>query len=227
MYKRQVKSQTDIESVDCGGYKQVWDNSHLFFLYLAIDNLVPSVLASVSIAPDLSVNASINGLRVEQSIVDSFFSSSKVEYFSQLNNFLVFCKESSSKKDPLKQFSESLQLLVDSEDDDVKMKFLCEQFSLQQRSLNNRRYSASLLSVSLLIFSHSQSAYRAILEEDILCIPSERTLKRMTSKLSLTSEESNFTYFEKRIESLNSYDKHVLLIIIIIIDEIYVASTIE
>ena len=48
-----VKSQTDIESVDCGGYKQVWDNSHLFFLYLAIDNLVPSVLASVSIAPDL------------------------------------------------------------------------------------------------------------------------------------------------------------------------------
>ena len=135
----------------------------------------------------------------------------------------MFCKESSSKKDPLKQFSESLQLLVDSEDDDVKMKFLCEQFSLQQRSLNNRRYSASLLSVSLLIFSHSPSAYRAILEEDILCLPSERTLKRMTSKLSLTSEESNFNYFEKRIESLNSYDKHVLLII----DEIYVASKIE
>lgn len=80
-----------------------------------------------------------------------------------------------------------------------------------------------LLIMSYMIYASSPAAYAALQEQNILCLPSTTTLKKVTRRLNSGTGLDNCSYLKMRISKLNQYERTVLLII----DEIYIAKRVE
>jgi len=78
-----------------------------------------------------------------------------------------------------------------------------------------------------LLHATSATAYRVLLEQNVLCLPSVSTLAKVTRKVSSSNGSSsgldNTGYLQLRVSKLNEFQRHVLLIV----DEIYIAKRVE
>ena len=104
---------------------------------------------------------------------------SKISSFSEILNLCAFVKTFEQRTDDHvdKVIKEMNEIALHSSDDQVKkISFLLEQISLLLEP-KKRQYSNSLLVSSFIIYSNSSAAYRALLQEDILILPSEKTPK--------------------------------------------------
>ena len=72
--------------------------------------------------------------------------------------------------------------------DKKKIGFLTEQLSLVFTPADGRRYSSSLLAMSVMWQQISAVAYHQIASEDILTLPTQRHLRRLTSALDMNLE---------------------------------------
>jgi hypothetical protein len=77
--------------------------------------------------------------------------------------------------------------------------------------------------MSYRIHAASSAAYNVLLGEDVLCLPSKSTLKRVTKRLDTHTCLSNLAYLKLRILKLNQFERNVVLMI----DEIYIAKRVE
>ncbi|MEL7309352.1 MAG: hypothetical protein AAGK05_16845, partial [Pseudomonadota bacterium] len=110
-----------------------------------------------------------------------------------------------------------------SEDIVKKISFLCEQIHLVHNPPGrHNKFTNELLTVAILWKAHSTSCYKAILNENVLTLPSLRTLRRIAQSFSVL-ENDTMKYLKLRSENLNVYEKTVILLF----DEIYVHQTIE
>jgi len=103
-----------------------------------------------------------------------------------------------------------------------KLAFICEQLSHLLTQSNRTQYSSSALVSALIWHSHSSSCYRAILNEGVLTLPSERTLRRLSSRFNISSD-TTVSYLKRRRSCLNQFQSTVSLIF----DEVYVHQTID
>jgi len=71
--------------------------------------------------------------------------------------------------------------------------------------------------------STSSAAYKVLLEENVLCIPSTSTLAKVTRRLDTSTGLNNAAYLKLRVSKLNEFDRNVILMI----DEIYNAKRVE
>lgn len=104
-----------------------------------------------------------------------------------------------------------------------KLAFLTEQLELVSRPpgpLN--RYSMSLVTTSILWKAHSTACYKSILQENVLTLPSIRTLRRIGQKFSHVNDDT-LKYLQLRASKLNSHEKTVILLF----DEIHVFQSID
>lgn len=104
-----------------------------------------------------------------------------------------------------------------------KLSFILQQLEMISSHKYRRHYSPELSVFSYLIQSTSAAAYDAILEQNVLCLPSVRTLKKISRRLSGNDGLDNSEYLRLRTSKLNELQTTVVLII----DEIYVAKRIE
>ena len=74
-----------------------------------------------------------------------------------------------------------------------------------------------------LLHASSLAAYRILLDEKVLCLPSVTTLRRVTRMLNAATKLNNSAYLQLLLSKLNEYVRTVVLII----DEIYVAHRVE
>lgn len=111
----------------------------------------------------------------------------------------------------------------DAADYAKKIIFIIEQLQLITTSKHNRHYSPQLLVMSYLTQSTSASAYRGLLKQSVLCLPSESTLKRITRRVSGDNGLDKEQYLNIRINNLNELQRTVILMI----DEIYVAKRVD
>src|SRR6218665_3670084 len=117
----------------------------------------------------------------------------------------------------------SLDRFSDDSDEHRRISFIIEQLKLLSLSKFSRVYSPMLLIMSYMIYASSPAAYAALQEQNILCLPSTTTLKKVTRRLNSGTGLDNCSYLKMRISKLNQYERTVLLII----DEIYIAKRVE
>ena len=144
---------------------------------------------------------------------------------------MAFAKNLETNKTAMEDiFKSSFMLLVKKELEISEnnslcrfLKFMLEQVNLLFKSKNNRRYSIELLMFAYVIHATSPRAYERLLEEDILVLPSVKTLKKITMKLDRTTGLDDSQYLKIRFGQLNAFDTNILLMI----DEIYLSKRVE
>ena len=155
----------------------------------------------------------------------------EVTLLSQVLNLLAFAKIKQDKKTTAKKNFQSkitdlmLDFLVITENQQQisYLKFFVEQIDLIFTSKHRRRYSAELIMMAYIVFATSPRAYERLLEEDIVILPSTKTLKKLTMNLNSKTGLDDAQYLQLRFSQLNAFDRNILLMI----DEIYLSRRVE
>lgn len=189
----------------------------------------------ICLAEDRRVSIGVSGVPVKSTRFADLLTNGKVTTLSQLVNIMSRVKhwriENSAKAsstddacasrliDMAEDLLEAAETLVKS----PTVGFVSEQLKLSRQPSSNRRYSQQLLILAYLIYSTSPSAYKAMLDQDALCLPSDRTLRFITAKVGSTKGLDSEQYLQLRASKLSQMEKTVTLVI----DEIYIARRIE
>ncbi len=106
-----------------------------------------------------------------------------------------------------------------------KVYFLCEQLLLLTKNPHQRRYSPKLLAMACMWESTSSVLYRLIVAEDLLTLPGEKYVNRLSSaiKIDFDLNDSAIAYMKARMATLSPRDLHVCLIL----DEVFNAESIQ
>jgi len=190
-----------------------------------------SILASIFINIDLEVIIYQNQQAMPPSSYKHILSANKVTLLSQVLNLMALAKiKQESDKNIAEIFLYNITKLLNdffltTENDQVLpfIKFVKEQLQLVFTNKHQRRYSSELLIMAYVIFSSSPKTYERILEENVIMLPSIKTLKKITMNLDKRTGLDDKKYLQMRYSKLNAFDRNV----IIMIDEIYLSKRIE
>ena len=184
--------------------------------------------SSLKVFQDLSYQVYYMDQKVDrQNFAHSLRNPNALFFFSDFLNLLklirLFTGELSPVSHVIKILSSYLDTNVLNKENAQKLSFVIEQLHLLNHPPGpHSRYSSSLLTTALLWKAHSTACYKAILRDNLLTLPSLRTLRRITAKFSSpTSDMEN--YLIMRQKKLNNFEKHVILIF----DEIYVYQSVD
>ena len=205
----------------------------LMLLIVVTDDLVPEVKSSISLTRQLTCVVSVDGKIMHASAYADLVNG-PISQLSQLVNLMARVKSwgEDSAARPLsahvgaavQSLEAGLEQLEDRECVECrKIHFIVEQLRLLMKQKYGRHYSPQLTIVAYLIYSSSPAAYDVLYEENVLCLPSTSTLKKVTRRVGGRQGLDNSAYLKMRALKLNEYQKNVLLII----DEIYVAKRVE
>ena len=201
----------------------------LTFVKFASD-LPPKVEKSVVVFPDLSFVAYSEDLQIPSHIFENCMQfSTEVIRYNDFVNLLTYVNNYNSKISALEKASDILKAYAEDIEVDLshamkqKVLFLSEQLKLLCHPPGaHQRYSPGLVTLAVLWKAHSTSCYKAILAENVLTLPSLRTLRRVSQNFSHV-ESDTLKYLKIRVEKLNFYERTVILLF----DEIYVYQNIE
>ena len=215
------------------GYNALLGDNRLYIYWLTTDTDVPKVTSSVTVNSDLTVVASVDGVILPASVLTDLVTG-PIERMSQLVNLMARVKaygEDSrsmslqcSVQTAVTVLKRSLENLDETDGDEYrKISFVIEQLQLLLTDKYARHYSPQLMIMSFRIRNASTAAYTALLNENVLCIPSTTTLEKVTRRLNTSSGLDNSSYLKMRVSKLSEFERKVLLII----DEIYIAKRVE
>jgi hypothetical protein len=190
----------------------------------------PTLTASIQVHESLEFTAFHHGILVPTNqLCDVMQYPKAIQHFSDLLNLMAHLNSKLQRPSPIKTAIHILENYVEMNSevlDDTKRRlpFLIEQLQLISASMpNSRRYSMYTLSLAILWHHHGPACYRAILADNLLILPSVRTIQRVTGSLSLESESDMLLYLKARRAALNQFEAYVSLIY----DEIYVFETLD
>ena len=105
------------------------------------------------------------------------------------------------------------------------LKFVLEEVELVLRSKHIRRYSylVKLLMMSYIPHATSPRAYKRLLEEELLVLPSVKTLRKITVQLDRKNRLDDAQCLRMRYPQLNAFDRNVILMIVEIYDHCHSA----
>jgi hypothetical protein len=220
------------ESIVPQGFQAVIVDGLLLIYRLQVDNCVPAIRASIAIRSDLSFLCTVDKKQIPAKHFSDLVSGS-IQSISQLMNVMArvkaWCDDVSSQPQTLllevalKCLEEYLTTLDDTSDNHRRISFVVEQLNLGTKNKYARHYSPELIIFSYLLHSSSPSAYTTLLEQTVVCLPSVKTLSKVTRQVNSNTGLDNMSYLKLRVSKLNEYERTVLLII----DEIYVAKRVE
>jgi hypothetical protein len=220
------------ESAVPPGFQVVVIDGLLLIYRVQLDNCIPDITASITVKPDFSLTCAVNKKLIPASQLCDLTTDGSVETLSQLQNIMArvnaWC-DASTKPEQL-MFESLLQCLeellatleVDS-DEHRRFTFIQEQLKLARKNKHSRHYSPQLIIFSYLLHAASPAAYNTLLDNEVLCLPTVKTLNKITKHLNSNSGLDNLSYLKLRVSKLNEFERTVVLII----DEIYVAKRVE
>jgi len=191
----------------------------------------PSILATIFINTELEVALFQDQKSIPSSAYHHILPTKKVTLLSHVSNLMAFGKnkklDQATKEE---QFQSKVNdtifdfLVVTENEQQISfLKFIAEQISLLFTSKHQRRYSTELLMVAYIVFATSSRAYERLMEENVIILPSTKTLRKITLNLSSKSGLDDKQYLRLRYSQLNAFDRNI----IIMIDEIYLSKRIE
>ena len=158
-------------------------------------------------------------------------SSEKVTLFSEVENLIAFAKNLDQNITTLMETIKAkllnlIEKYIDLCQDDYKKKplnFILEQLKLLFITKKQRRYSVEMLVMSYIMHATSSKAYERLCQEQIIILPSVKTLRKITMNLDQRTGLDDSDYLNIRFSKLNFFDRNVLLMI----DEIYLSKRVE
>lgn len=229
----EVLAKLQSEAVVPTGFSFTVLNDSLLVYVLQGNADIPTVTAGIVLKPDMTVVCSVEDKLVPASQYSDLVEGS-INRLSQLVNLMARVKSWST--DPtsaslsfhvqtaVTALETALDNLPDRESEEHrKITFIVEQLRLLTKNKYGRHYSPQLTILGFLLHAASSAAYSVLLEENVLCLPSTRTLKKVTRRLNCPSTSDNCAYLKLRVTKLNEFERTVLLIV----DEIYSAKRVE
>lgn len=228
-----IEEKLRTEATAPKGFRTLLDEDKLIIYLVAVDRRdVPQISASIVINSTHNVVVSLANKIVPTSQY-SHLVNKGLKTMSQLINLMALIKnwqnpDSISEDLFIETAVECLRSSLHRFDDVEcekyrKLFFLVEQLELLSQNKYGRHYSPQLVIVSYLISAASTAAYDVLLNENVLSLPSKKTLSKVTRRLSNTDGINNSSYLKLRASQLNEIERNVILII----DEIYVAKRVE
>ena len=198
------------------------DTLFLCIIDIHVHAETPHLSIDLRIRDDLSYDSFVDGKKLNKN--DDIVDGAELTLFSQVLNFIASLKSKVGRpdqpifEDALIELKKSLQ-----HDSFKSVDFLIEQLQLIRLPPNRRRYSKLSTVFAYLIWTAGSSAYRALLENEILILPSERTLRRITYKFGSPIQNTSVNYLKARRAGLTSSQSYINLML----DEIYTAKRFE
>ena len=156
-----------------------------------------------------------------------FVSIEKIETFSQFLNILALVKSWIADESEVDFLSISIEALhVEKhcvQNENAKITFLLEQLKLVNKKKFSKTYSPELSIFAFLLYSTSATAYRILLDQDLLSLPSICTLNKITRKVDSRSSLNDNSYLKLRCSQLDQIHRNVIMLI----DEIYITKRVE
>ena len=228
-----IREKLENEETAPSGFTFAELDDKLIIYSIRCDRSVPKIVASLTLTTDHSVSVAVDGQLVPASQYTDLIGT-KVKHISQLLNLLVRIKN--WIQEPLEKSEDffietaidnlrsALARFDDTESDKYrKVTFIVEQLDLACKNKHSRQYTPQLIILSYLISAASSAAYKFLLDENILSLPSKSTLARVTRRVNESNGLNNEGYLKLRATKLTERDRNVLLMV----DEIYVAKRIE
>ena len=103
------------------------------------------------------------------------------------------------------------------------LNFILEQLKLLFITKKQRRYSVEMLIMSYIMHATSSTAYERLCQEQIIILPSVKTLRKITMNLDQRTGLDDSDYLNIRFSKLNFFDRNVLLMI----DKIYLSKCVK
>ena len=165
----------------------------------------------------VSLKDIISGMNEEPHVLDSFDMLQKA-----IQILDDYPEEDISHEQHMEMIVEKLLFLFPQ---NPKVYFLCEQLLLLTKNPLQRRYSPNVLAMACMWKSTSSVLYRLILAEDLLTLPGEKYVNRLSSaiKIDLDLSDSAIAYMKARMAKLSPREIHVCLIL----DEVFNAESIQ
>ena len=199
-------------------------------IYLSIEQPF-SILFSINIDKDLHVQIYHEKKLIPPSCYHHILSSEKVTLFSEVENLIAFAKNLDQNITTLMETIKAkllnlIEKYIDLCQDDYKKKplnFILEQLKLLFITKKQRRYSVEMLVMFYIMHATSSKAYERLCQEQIIILPSVKTLRKITMNLDQRTGLDDSDYLNIRFSKLNFFDRNVLLMI----DEIYLSKRVE
>ena len=198
---------------------------------------VPSLMASIIIREDLSLDAFVNSVLLPKEMYKHLMTKDRVSTLTEISNVIAFCKNlgndlKSQHTDniscinlaisALKQFQNDHEIDESNSIPSMHLiKFIIEQLSLLQCSKHSRRYSSELITLAFLWKLNSSSLYNRL--SDVFILPSTRRLQQLSIDLNVDTRKVDITYLKQRTSDLTVGERTVVLLI----DEVYTAQRVE
>src|SRR6218665_3515426 len=213
-----------------GGFQLTILENNLLIYKMDVINEVACIRACITLRPNLEILVTLNGKGIPQSHYKDICPV-PLDSFSQLLNLMALVKSwCDEKKKTSRKAILSLieQYIVDyaetfeeCDNERRQLDFLLEQ--LIPKSKYARHYSPPLVIFAYMIYACSPSAYLVLRDQNLLCLPSVSTLKKITRRLDTNTGINTAGYLKLRVSKMNQLQKTVVLII----DEIYIAKRVE
>lgn len=231
----ELAAKLSAESAIPHGFQTIVVDGLLLIYLLHVNDFIPEIRASITIKPDLSFCCVVDKKKVPTShLIDITTTGATLKTMSELVNVMArvkaWCDGAMPTKSPdlLLDFAvhcleEYLSELDDENEERRKINFIAEQLKLGRQNKYVRHYSPQLIILSYLLHASSPAAYNTILDQNVMCFPSVKTLSKVTKQLNGNTGLDNMAYLKLRVSKLNEFERTVVLII----DEIYVAKRVE
>jgi len=182
------------------------DDSLLIYLLQLNNDRTPSTVACIAMKSDLTVTCSLQGKVVSASQYED-----PVKYrVSQLVNLMDRLKswhtDPSSTASSFYILTATVELkkatdcMQDSSCEEYrKISFIIEQLKLLQKQKHGRHYTPQLTIFTFMLHAASPAAYKLLLDENVLCLPSTNTLKKVTRRVNSLTSVDNSAYLHLRV----------------------------
>ncbi len=183
----------------------------LLFKLSPLGGPAPSISASVVVSCDLSWTVAVAGKRVSKSAFLGDLLPPKLTRFTQLQYLMA--RVAHVEADPaefpyLDTAVSTLEAFLSAEPTDGqsgddqelrrKVAFLLEQLKLSLLKPKGRRYPPELLIFAYILNAKSAAAYRELLAQNMLCLPSQRLLNKLTGRLGSKLGDTTDGYLAAR-----------------------------
>ncbi len=183
----------------------------LLFKLSPLDGPAPSIAASVTVSADLSWTVAVVGKRVPKATFVGELLPSKLTHFTQLQYLMARVAHLQSDSAAFPFLETAVSCLVDflsadppeelpDEEQELRRKvaFLLEQLKLSLLKPKGRRYTPELLIFAYILNAKSAAAYRELLAQNMLSLPSQRLLNKLTNRLGSNLGDTTDSYLTAR-----------------------------
>ncbi|KAG1681471.1 THAP domain-containing protein 1 [Nymphon striatum] len=213
------------------GFNYTTIDGCLLLLHVKVFENIPELVASISVKNDMTISAAVRSEVLALNYFKEFLTpDNKLVLISALFNVMAVVKTKASMNKPcdtpevlMDEAKQSIQKCIEIVTDvniEKQLNFFKEQLELMWIAKGGRRYSPTCMVNSYMLYSTSRTCYEELRNQHNVCLPSERTLRKITHTIGKTN---NYDYLKSRSSNLNSFERTVVLVI----DEIYAAKRVE